>query len=109
MADNDREDSVGDVLFESPNYRPGEPLRSWLVPTPVVKVDAMAVVGTSRSRDALARLIADQPLSLEDRVALGRLISVSVGFWYEPPVTMWDEPIIDPEVAAFFTSLFPKF
>jgi hypothetical protein len=99
MADNDREDSVGDVLFESPNYRP----------TPVVKVDAMAVVGTSRSRDALARLIADQPLSLEDRVALGRLISVSVGFWYEPPVTMWDEPIIDPEVAAFFTSLFPKF
>lgn len=89
----------------SPNVRPGEPLRSWSSPTPVVEHDARAVVVFSGARDPLARIIAGEPLSLEDQVALGRLNSFCVAQWYEPIVTMLREPHIDPVIAAFFEPL----
>lgn len=38
----------------SSNTRPGEPLRSWLESTPVVKHDAMSVVTFADARDALS-------------------------------------------------------
>ncbi|GAA4772521.1 hypothetical protein [Microbacterium gilvum] len=90
--------------IESSNDRPGEPLRSWLGATPVVKVDALATVGISRSRDALGALIAGDPLTLEDQVALGRLNSFAVSRWYEPVVDLRGKPAIDPDVAEFFSS-----
>jgi hypothetical protein len=95
-------------LSESPNTRPGEPHRSWLAPTRVVDHDALAVVSFSGARDALGRLIRDEPLSLEDQVALGRLNSFCFALWYEPAVTMLRDPAIDPEVAAFFGPLLAK-
>lgn len=93
---------------ESPNTRPGEPLRSWLVPTEVVHVDAIAVVSVAGARDALARLIKRETLSLEDQVALGRLNSFSVAQWYEPVVTLHGEPHIEQEIAGFFEPLLAK-
>lgn len=93
------------MLRESSNNRPGEPLRSWLVPTEVVEHNARAVVAFSGAHDALARIIAHAPLSLEDQVALGRLNSFCVAQWYEPVVTMLREPHIDPAIAKFFEPL----
>ncbi|RKN66773.1 hypothetical protein D7252_03640 [Microbacterium sp. CGR2] len=59
----------------------------------------------SDARGPLARIIAREPLSLEDQVALGRLNSFCVAQWYEPVVTMLKEPHIDPAVADFFEPL----
>ncbi|WP_163618465.1 hypothetical protein [Microbacterium sp. B35-30] len=95
-------------MSASPNTRPGEPHRSWLAPTRVVEHDALAVVSFSGARDALGRLIANEPLSLEDQLALGRLNSFCFALWYEPVVTMLKDPAIDTEVAAFFEPLLAK-
>ena len=92
----------GSKLNVSPNSRPGEPLRSWHETTPVVDHDAMSVVTFANARDALARLIAREPLSLQDQVALGRLNSYCVVQGYEPIVSLLREPYIEPETAEFF-------
>lgn len=87
---------------ESPNTRPGEPLRSWTAATDVVRVDAIFTVRMANARSALTSIIAGEKLEAEDVMALARLNSYSVVRWYEPIVTFLPDPHIDPAIAGVF-------
>lgn len=95
-------------MKESANFRPGEPLRSWLTETEVVESDAIFTVRMADAHDALTAIISGHPLRDEDLISLGRLNSYSVARWYEPVVTLMREAHISPEVAEFFKPLLPK-
>jgi len=89
------------TLHESPNVRPGEPLRSWVAGTDVARYDAIFIIRMAHAKSALAKLLESQPLSADDLIALGRLNSYCVSRWYEPMVDLMTEPWIDPEVGSF--------
>lgn len=89
------------IISESPNYRPGEPLRTWEAQNPVAIVDVNLVIQKAQARDALIRLINGEDLSSDDYIALGRLNSWCVLDWWEPLVLLIDHPRISVEHAAF--------
>lgn len=93
------------MYTSSPNQRPGEPLRSWLEPTPTREHDARAVLRFSAAQDSLRKLIAGEVLTTDDIVSFGRLNSFCVAQWYEPLVELMREPFIEPEVAEYFGTL----
>lgn len=96
------------MYHESPNARPGQPLRSWTAKSDVLEIDAIFTVRMADARDALSRIILGQSLSSEDQLALARLNSYSVVRWYEPVVTFLPSAHIEPELAAFFKSMLTK-
>jgi hypothetical protein len=95
-------------MRESPNIRPGEPLRSWLARTDVVEFDAILIVRMAGAADALMRVIDGGQLSDKDVIALGRLNAHSVHRWYEPPVCLMDGAQILPQIADFFKPLLSR-
>jgi hypothetical protein len=96
---------TSEMYTSSPNDRPGEPLRSWLEPTPAREHDARAVLKFLAAQESLRKLIAGEALATDDVVSFGRLNSFCVAQWYEPLVELMREPFIDPEVAVFFRPL----
>ena len=81
---------------ESSNYRPGEPLRSWDSSEPITSVDAELIIKAANAKAAVIRLVNDEPLSVKDELAFGRLNSWCVQMWYEPMVMLIGNPQIDP-------------
>lgn len=96
---------TGSRVIQSPNNRPGQPLRPWRKDSRITEHDARSVVEFSGSRESLARLINGEQLSLHDQVALGRLNAYCVAQSYEPAVSLLVEPQIDQEAAALFGPL----
>lgn len=97
--------ATGPRMIQSPNNRPGQPLRPWRKGSRIAEHDARSVVEFSGSRESLARLIDGAQLSLHDQVALGRLNAYCVAQGYEPAVSLLVEPQIDQEAADLFGPL----
>lgn len=94
--------------FESSNYRPGEPLRSWVYGDPVVGIDADLLMSKAGARESIRKLVRGETLDVEDIVSFGRLNSFCVLEWYEPMVILVGDPRLDPnlpEILRDFTKL----
>lgn len=81
---------------ESSNYRPGEPLRPWDSTEPETAVDAELIIKQAHAATAVRALLDGTPLTVEVQLTLGRLNSWAVQHWYEPMVSLIDEPRLDP-------------
>lgn len=93
--------------YESSNYRPGEPLRSWTSGEPVAPFDAEFSIAASESLSSLRRLLDGDELNDADLIAFGRLNSHCVLRWYEPLVSLIRGPQIAPEVIKFLQDSVP--
>jgi hypothetical protein len=76
------------VTGESPNYRPGEPLRSWDSSELVTATDAELIIQNAEAGPAIVRLVNGEPISVEDELTFGRLNWWCVQMWYEPMVML---------------------
>ncbi len=90
-------------MFESSNYRPGEPLRSWLNGEEVTRYDAELIVQKSGSADSLRKLFSGGSLDDADLIAFGRLNSWCVLQWYEPIVILVSKPTAAAKVVKFLS------
>jgi hypothetical protein len=83
-----------------PSYEQGVPLRTWSEgEAEFVAYDAELLLKASGSIEVMKRLIAQEELTKDDLIALGRLNAHSFLRGYEPMVLLYDYPRLDPSIA----------
>lgn len=84
-----------------PALRRGQPLREWDdLPAEHAAGAAHLMLAGAHAEDAVARLIAGEPLSTDDVVAFGRLNFFCYLSGWVPMVALYREPLMDPAAAA---------
>lgn len=66
----------------------------------MVPIDAQLIIAASLALPSLRRLINGDKLEDQDLIAFGRLNSNCVLRWYEPVVSLINDPQIPPEVIS---------